>query len=88
MKKIINRKCIVTNERYPRDNLLRVVRSKDGSIKLDLTYTAPGRGAYLLKDIKVIELAKKKNALAKAFRCPVSSDFYDSLLIELNKKGE
>ena len=84
MKKIITRKCIVTNKVYPRDNLLRVSKSKDGTINVDPSYLAPGRGAYILKSKEVILKAKDKNILAKVFKCQIDLSIYDLLLKEVD----
>ena len=83
MKKIVLRKCLATNQMYPKDNLLRVVKTKSGEIYFDPTDKAPGRGAYILKSQDAILLARKKKVLDKAFQVKVDESIYDQLLKEI-----
>ncbi len=79
-KKIPLRKCVITNEQHPKSELLRVVRTPEGNIVIDLTGKVRGHGAYVCKDKKVIELAQKKKTLDRALETPVPSEIYDELL--------
>lgn len=76
----IKRCCVLTREITDRYNLFRVVVDKDGNISIDLSYNKEGRGAYILKDISVIETAKKKDALSRALRHKVDESIYDELI--------
>ena len=60
MKKIPLRKCVATNERLPKQELVRVVKNNEGKVFIDLTGKANGRGAYLKKSTEAIEMAIKK----------------------------
>ena len=51
MKKTPLRRCVVTNERLPKSDLLRIVKDKYGNISFDITGKSSGRGAYIKKDI-------------------------------------
>ena len=51
------RKCVVTNEMLPKEELIRVVRNKEGEVFVDETGKKNGRGAYIKKDREVIEKA-------------------------------
>jgi len=73
------RKCIVTNKRHPKTQLLRVVRQNQ-VVSIDYTGNCRGRGAYLTPDPKLINKACKKNLLAKALRVSVDATIYDDLL--------
>lgn len=66
-RKIPSRKCILTNEMYPKKELIRIVKNKDGEISVDNTGKKAGRGAYVVSDINVIETAKEKKRLEKYF---------------------
>lgn len=79
-RKVPLRKCIVSNELFPKKELVRVVRNKEGEVQIDASGKAPGRGAYLRLDMAVAQQAKKKHALDKALNTKVSEDFYDELL--------
>ena len=59
-RKIPLRSCVVTNEKLDKRQLLRVVKNKEGEVKVDLTGKMNGRGAYIKKDITVLETAIKK----------------------------
>ena len=53
-KKIPMRTCIVTREKLPKKELVRIVRNKDGEVFVDETGKQNGRGVYLKKEINVI----------------------------------
>ena len=74
------RKCIVTHERMPKKALIRVVRSPNGTVDIDLTGKANGRGAYVSRDKTVIKKAKKTGVLSRHLSCDVSDDIYQRLL--------
>ena len=59
IKKIPLRKCVVTQERLPKKDLLRIVKNNEGEVFVDLSSKANGRGAYIKKDIDVLNKAKK-----------------------------
>lgn len=84
-KKTPLRKCIVTNERLPKGELLRIAYTKDGELTIDPTGKAPGRGFYIKKDVGVCEKAKAKNSVFHQLRIPEQPGFYDEL-IEYVKK--
>ena len=77
MKKEILRKCISTGEIKNRNLLFRIVKTPTGDIKVDFTYRANGRGAYISKNKEAIEIAKKKKLLSKALECNISDEIYD-----------
>jgi len=87
-RKIPLRQCVVTRERLPKEELLRIVRNKEGEIKVDETGKAHGRGAYVKRDAKTVEAARKKHALDRAFGAKVPEGIYDEILavIEDGKK--
>ena len=66
-RKIPTRKCILTNEMFPKKDLLRIVKNKEGEISVDPTGKKAGRGAYVVSDLEVINNAKDKKLLAKFF---------------------
>lgn len=80
VKKIPMRTCLITKEKLPKKELIRVVRTPDGEVVLDETGKVNGRGAYLKKDIQVFEKAKKSNILARQLEVPIPSSIYDELI--------
>lgn len=79
MKKIPLRRCVATMTQVPKKELLRIVRTPDGEVKIDLTGKANGRGAYLLKTLEAVELAQKKGALSRALECQIPNEIYNEI---------
>ncbi len=79
MKKIPMRTCVVTREKLEKKDLLRVVRTPDGKVIVDDTLKSNGRGAYLKKDISVIEKAKTSKILDKHLEVTVPFNIYEDL---------
>ena len=65
IKKIPMRTCVVTREKLEKRDLLRIVRTPEGNVIVDDTLKANGRGAYIKKDLTVIEKAAKSGILEK-----------------------
>lgn len=80
MKKVPMRKCVVTGEVLEKKELIRVVRNKEGEVFIDTTGKANGRGAYLKKDISVINKAKKNKILDRRLEVMVPDDIYEGLV--------
>lgn len=76
MKKIPMRKCIATNESLPKKELLRIVRTPEGEVLVDLSGKLNGKGAYLKKSLEALEIAKKKNLLSRALETEVKEEVY------------
>ena len=79
VKKIPMRMCSVTRERFPKQELIRVVKTPDGEVKIDLTGKLNGHGAYIKKDLTVLESAKKTKALARALETNIPDSVYTDL---------
>ncbi len=79
-KKTPMRKCVASQEMKPKNELLRVVRTPDGDVMVDLTGKKSGRGAYLSKDKTIIEKAKKKNILSRHLKAEVDDALYDECI--------
>lgn len=79
MKKIPMRMCIVTRERIPKNDLIRVVKTENGVI-VDDTGKVNGHGVYLKKDIEVIKLAQSKKILNRALEIEVPENIYEELI--------
>lgn len=79
MKKVPLRRCIVTKEQLPKKELLRIVKDKENNIYVDLTGKIGGRGAYIKKDIDVLNTAKSKKILERVLETPISSEIYEEI---------
>ena len=87
VKQVPLRRCVVSKEKLEKKSLFRILRTPEGEVKIDPTMKANGRGAYLKKDIEVINLAKKSKALDRNLETKVPDEIYDELL-ELVDKDE
>ena len=79
-KKIPMRSCVVTKEKLPKKELIRVVRDNLGNVSIDITGKKNGRGAYLKKDKDVINKAKKSKILERYLEVLVPEVIYEELL--------
>ena len=78
-KKIPMRTCVVTHEQFPKKELLRVVRDKEGNVTVDITGKANGRGAYIKKDLEVLDKAIKTKVLEKKLECVIEDKIYEEI---------
>lgn len=79
MKKIPMRTCLITGEKLEKKDLIRVVRTPELNVIVDLTGKCNGRGAYLKKDLSVIEKAQKSGILNRKLEVSVPDSVYDEL---------
>ena len=82
-KKIPKRLCVACREMREKGELVRITKSKDGAISLDLTGKLPGRGAYICRSVDCLNRAKKIRALERAFSSDISDAVYETLTKEL-----
>ena len=82
-KKVPLRTCVVTHEKYEKKDLIRVVRTPEGTIIIDETGRANGRGAYLKKDIEVINKARKTKILERSLETTIDDSVYDELISKI-----
>ena len=78
-RKIPLRTCVVTKESLPKQELLRIVRTPEGDIKVDETGKLNGRGAYIKKDLGVLESAWKSKILEKRLECKIEDSVYEEI---------
>ncbi len=79
MKKIPMRTCVITGEKLPKMELIRVVRTPEGNVIVDETGRVNGKGAYLKKDLVTFEKAEKSQILNKKLEVEVPSSIYEEL---------
>ncbi len=79
VKKIPMRTCVVCHEKLEKRELLRVVKNKEGIVSVDITGKANGRGAYIKKDLEVLEKAKKSKALERHLECQIDDSIYEEI---------
>ena len=86
-KKIPMRKCVGCGEMFPKRDLVRVVKSPDETLSLDLTGKKSGRGAYVCRRTACLQAARKAKRLERAFACAIPDDVYDAMEKELEADG-
>ena len=77
-KKIPMRTCVVSHEKYPKKELIRVVKTNDGVI-VDETGKVNGHGAYLKKDLEVFKKAREKKILNKVLEVDIPDKVFEDL---------
>ncbi|KXK10035.1 MAG: YlxR family protein [Candidatus Dojkabacteria bacterium] len=97
-KKQAMRTCIATGKKYPKNDLIRFVRTSDGTIKVDLTGKLEGRGANMAMEADNFDLAIKKKAFNRAFKleknlttddlATLKKDFLAAIEEKLFRKGK
>ncbi len=74
-KHVPMRMCVACRCMKPQNELIRIVNGSTG-IATDEKKKLFGRGAYICRDAECVEKAKKKNLLAKHFKCRVGEEIY------------
>ena len=85
MKKIPYRMCVVTRERFPKQELIRVVVNKEGIVTVDETGKLNGKGAYIKRDIDVLNKAISNKILDRTLGVTISDDIYNELRIVIGE---
>ncbi|HIR61049.1 MAG TPA: YlxR family protein [Candidatus Faecivivens stercoravium] len=83
MKKIPLRMCTGCGEMKPKKELVRVVRSKEGEISLDLTGRKAGRGAYVCRSLDCLKKARKTRRIERSLDCQIPDEVYDAMEKEM-----
>ena len=79
VRKIPMRSCVVTNEKYPKMELLRIVKTTDDVVKVDLTGKMNGHGAYIKKDEEVLNKAIKTKVLERHLETKIDDSVYEEI---------
>ena len=85
MRKIPMRTCAVSQEKFPKGDLIRIVRNKDGEVSVDLSGKMNGRGVYLKRDMEVLNRARKCKILDKRLEVLVPDSIYDEIMDIINE---
>lgn len=87
VKKVPLRKCVVTNEQYPKMEMFRVVRTSEGEVVLDFTGKVRGHGAYVCKKKSAVVASMKKKILDRHLEITVPDEVYNQMIEFLEKEG-
>ena len=86
-RKIPMRKCTGCGEMKPKKELVRVVKTPEDEILIDLTGRKNGRGAYICRSVDCLKKARKSKRIEKSFQCGIPDEVYDKMEEEL-RNGE
>lgn len=78
-RKVPIRQCAGCAEHFPKKQLIRVVRTPEGAVELDLVGKKNGRGVYLCKRAACFKKARKTRKLERELECPISDAVYDAI---------
>ena len=79
------RKCLATGVSFPKKELLRIVRTPEGEVKVDETGKLNGKGAYISKSIEALNILRNKKLLNRAIEVEVNEDVYKEIENIINK---
>ncbi|WP_294371506.1 RNase P modulator RnpM [uncultured Clostridium sp.] len=86
VKKIPLRMCTGCMEMKPKKELIRIVKTPEGEVCVDLTGKKSGRGAYVCKSIDCLEKSFKAKRLSRNLDTPISEEIYDKLKEEISNE--
>ena len=78
-KKIPMRQCIGCGQMKGKREMMRILKTAEGDIALDMTGRKNGRGAYLCRSMECLKQARKIRGLERSFRMSIPDEVYDSL---------
>lgn len=78
--------CTGCGEMFDKRTLVRVVKSPEGEVSLDLTGKKSGRGAYVCKNLECLKKARKKRAFERAFGMQIEDSVYDIMEEEISNE--
>ena len=82
------RMCLGCGEMKPKKELIRVVKSPEGEISLDLVGKKNGRGAYICRSGECFDKARKARRFEKSFSCRIDENVYEVMANELRSEAE
>ncbi len=85
IRKIPQRKCVGCGVSKNKKELIRVVKTSECEISVDMTGKKNGRGAYICNNVECLKKARKAGRLERSFECRISDEIYDKLMQEIAK---
>ena len=86
-RKIPERRCTGCGEHFPKNTLIRVLRTPEGEIILDVTGKRSGRGAYICKSADCLKKARRARRIESSLECSVPDEIYARMEEELTTNG-
>jgi predicted RNA-binding protein YlxR (DUF448 family) len=88
MKKLPQRMCTVCRESKSKFELIRIVRSPEGEISIDLTGKKSGRGAYICRSSACLQKAQKQRSLERSLKCRIPEEIWEQLAQAMEAKKD
>ena len=79
VKKIPERMCMGCQEKHPKREMIRIVRSPEGEYSVDITGKKAGRGSYICRKRECLKAARKNRGLERSFKSSIDRTVYDEL---------
>lgn len=86
-KKVPLRQCVGCSEMKSKKEMMRVLKTAEGSIVLDMTGKKNGRGAYLCMKSECLRKARKNKGLERSLKINIPAEIYENLEEEFEKNG-
>ena len=83
-KKVPVRRCVGCGEHFPKGELVRVLRTPEGEVVLDLVGKKSGRGAYICKKAACLKKARKSRRIESSLECTIPETVYDRMEEEIS----
>ncbi len=82
------RQCLGCREMKPKAELVRVVRSPEGTVSVDLRGKAPGRGAYVCRSADCLKKALRSRSVSRALGVEIPPEIYDALAAQMEEPDD
>ena len=79
VKKIPTRRCTGCGEHFPKNTLIRVLRTPEGEVILDQTGKKSGRGAYICPALQCLKKARKARRIESALDCSIPDEVFSQM---------
>jgi len=79
VRRVRPRTCVGCGVESAKKGLVRIVRTSEGELAIDLTGRAPGRGAYLCANLECLKEARRRKALSRCLKVEVPASFYEEI---------
>ena len=81
------RTCSGCGVKMEKGKFVRVVRSPEGEVSLDLTGKKPGRGAYICPDPECLKKARKTRKISRSLKCEIPEEVYIRMEEEISRSN-